>query len=124
MDISPAPTRTTLPDAVVLVALGIVVGVRVLVAFGVEVAVLVEFGIAVGVLVLVAFGVAVLVKPGVGVVLLSAVGVRVTVGDALLPPEVSTISCGAFAPDSRLAKLMAVLPGVMSPRLYVPLPVI
>lgn len=36
---------------------------------------------------------------------------------------VSMISCGALAPDSRLAKLIAVLLGVISARLYVPLPV-
>ena len=61
--------------------------------------------------------VAVLVELGFGVALPSEVGVLVTVGDVMLPLAVSTISWGAFAPDSRLAKLMAVLPEVVSARL-------
>ncbi len=39
----------------------------------------------------------------------------------LAPPAPrSMISWGAFAPDSREAMLMAVAPGVMIPKLYVP----
>ena len=34
------------------------------------------------------------------------------------------MSCGEFVPDSRLAKLIAVLLGVVNPKLYVPFPVI
>ncbi len=45
----------------------------------------------------------------------AAVGVAV----ATAPLRLKT-SCGALAPDSRAAKLMAVEPGVIIPKLYVP----
>jgi hypothetical protein len=58
-------------------------------------------------------GVNVRVAVGSGV----AVGVSVGVGVGLLALSVSTMSCGAFPPDSRLAKLTAVAPGTMRARL-------
>lgn len=73
----------------------------------------------------VAVGVAVL-EDAVGVgglevkVAVGARGVKVAVG--LFP--VSTTSCGAFAPDSRLAKFNAVELDVAKARFHVPLPLI
>ena len=64
--------------------------------------------------------------PGIGVLVgVLLTGVRVLVGVlpgvgvsvAALPPPVTTTSWGALAPASRLAKLMAVLPGTVSARL-------
>lgn len=52
-----------------------------------------------------------------------AVLVGVDEGVAVDPLCVSMISCGAFAPDSRLARLVPVLLKLVRPRLYVPLPV-
>ena len=95
-DISPAPTNTTLPE---VVAIG--VGVRLAVGFAVPVL----------------RGVDVRVAVGFAVPVLSGVGVRVAVGAAVAPPEVWIMSCGALDPDSRLAKLTAVLPEVVSPKL-------
>jgi hypothetical protein len=46
-----------------------------------------------------------------------AVGVSVGIGVGLLALAVSTTSCGAFPPDSRLAKLTAVVPGTIRARL-------
>lgn len=67
--------------------------------------------VAVGVGGCVLVGVKVAVAAGGGV----AVWVGVDVG--LLALWVCTISCGAFAPASRLAKLIAVLPGTVSAKL-------
>jgi hypothetical protein len=43
------------------------------------------------------------------------------VGAAVALPVVVSTNCGAFTPDSRLAKLTAVLPAVFSPKLTAPL---
>jgi hypothetical protein len=86
-------------------------------AVGVAVAGWVDVGFAVGVDVPTA--VAVGVKAGVGVEV--RVGVKVAVGPG--PPPVSRMSCGAFAPDWRLARLMAVLLLVVTARLKAPFPV-
>jgi hypothetical protein len=112
------------------VALG--VGVRVLVEIGTDVTVLVELGTRVTVRVELGMGstvpveleigVTVRVELGMGSTVLVelGMGVRLTdvwVGVAALPPPVSTISCGALAPDSRLAKLTALAACTLSARL-------
>ena len=99
------------------VAIGVLVGGLGLVGVGVAVA----EGVAVGKLGLVAVGVGVLVAVLVGVKV--AVRVGVNVGIAVDPPCVSMISWGEFAPDSRLAKLIALLLVVVRARLKTPLPV-
>lgn len=104
---------------------GVRVGVGVELGVGVDVAAWVGVGVAeamaVGVGVEVATEVGVGVNVGVEVGAPVAVGVSVAVGTG--PPPVSMINCGAFAPDSRLARLMAVLLSVVTARLKTPFPV-
>lgn len=102
----------------VAVCVGVDVGEGPLVAVGVAVAGCVGVGVAVGVDVPTAVGVEVRVGVDVGAPV--DVGVNVAVG--IDPPPVSTISCGVF-PDSRLARLMAVLLFVVTARLKTPFPV-
>ncbi len=77
----------------------------------------------------VATGVGVLVLAGVGVAVLAWVGVAVLTGvEVGVATEVDElvvvmINWGEFAPDSREAREIAVLPGVMTPKLNVPSPV-
>ena len=102
---------------------GLLVGVRVAVAVKVTVAVGVRVWVAVGVRVSVAVGVRVWVAVGPLVGVRVAVGVDVKVAVGTDPPPVSMINCGALAPAWRLARLIAVLPGVVRDRLKTPLPV-
>jgi hypothetical protein len=91
----------------VLVAVAALVGVRLGTGLVVQVGVLTSVEVADGVFVRVD------VEPG------GTVGVRVLVDEVEL---VVTTSCGAFPPDSLLARLIAVLPEVVSARLMSPLP--
>lgn len=70
----------------------------------------------------VAVGVSVTAGVFVEVAVTAEVADEVAVLVGLLPP-VSMISCGAFDPDSRLAKLISVALAPVSARLKVPLPV-
>jgi hypothetical protein len=58
-----------------------------------------------------------IIGAGVIVDVTGGISVGVVVGVVVLALVVSTINCGALAPDSRLAKLMAVVPGTVSARL-------
>ncbi len=79
-----------------------------------------EVAVKVGVGVFVTANVEVGVKVGVGVFVTANVAVGVEVG---APLKVTT-SCGAFAPDSREARLIAVELGSVMPKLKVPFPII
>jgi len=94
---------------------GVPAGVDVLVGVGVPTAVPVGLGVVVGV------WVATEVPVGVGGTVGVWVSATVTAGVDI--PAVLTINWGASAPDSREERLMAVEPGVESPKLYVPSPV-
>jgi hypothetical protein len=105
----------------VAVWVGVGVGEGLKVAVGVAVAGWVGVGVTVGVDV--PATVAVGVKIGVEVEVGAPVGVGMNVAVGPGPPPVSMMSCGAFAPDWRLARLMAVLLLVVTARLKVPFPV-
>jgi hypothetical protein len=80
-------------------------------------------GVLVGVFVGVCVGVLVGVLVGTtGVYVGVLVAVRVGVGE-FPPPPVCTINCGAFAPVSRLAKVLAAELVIVSPKLTSPFPV-
>jgi hypothetical protein len=120
--------RGVLTGVDVGVAIAVFAGVTVGVFEGVSVGVLVDgfVGVLVGVFagILVAVLVDVLVGVSVGVFEGVFVGVlvEVLVGVGVKAPPKSTINWGALAPDSRPARLMAVEPGVVIPKLNVPFP--
>jgi hypothetical protein len=104
------------------------VGEIVDVCVGVGVAVEGVIGVKVGVLEAVAVsevGEAVKVRLVVKVAVLEAVGVLVGVGEGVIVSvlPVSIMSCGAFAPDSRLARLISVELAPVRTMLKVPFPV-
>ena len=103
----------------VLVAGRVAVGVGVSVFAKARVGVDVRVGVLVAGVVAVGVGVSVNVAVGTGV-FVATWDVGVNVADAT-PPKVST-SCGALAPDSRLATLIAVELRLVTPRLKVPSP--
>lgn len=108
--------RLTAPVGV-CVAVGVDVPVDCGGRVGVAVDVSPESGVIVGVAVSVGDSVLVGVKVEVAVGDGVAVSVSVGVGVGVVAVWVSTMSCGAFPPDSRLAKLTAVLPGTTIARL-------
>ena len=98
------------------------VTIDVAVDVNVDVAVGVNEGVAVTVGVRVMVGV--LEGVAVGPTVAVAVGVPVSVGVLTGPVSVSMRSCGAFAPASRLARLISVEFVPVSTKLKVPFPVI
>ena len=90
---------------------------------GVGVEVLVLASVLVGVIDNSDVGVKVSVFAGVLVGDVVDVNVGVMVGVEPPPLPRLRINCGTFVPDSREARLMAVLLRLVMPRLYVPLPV-
>ena len=99
------------------------VGVEVLVLASVLVGVIDNSDVGVKVSVFAGVLVGDVVDVNMGVIVGVLDGIVVLVGVGLVPLPRLRINCGAFAPDSREARLIAVLLRSVTAKLYVPLPV-
>ena len=105
------------------VDVGVFTGVLVGIDIGVTAGILVGVGVAVTAGILVGVGEIVELATGVGVLVSTGKSVDVAVAAREDDPVILTINLGEFAPDSRDARLIAVEPGVVTPKLNVPSPV-